>query len=135
MCSRVSSAERLLQLDAVLIGGLDDESLVRQQLGGDLRSSIDDIGVDEEAIPDAIEERIAKGGFAALAAEDAIRVEHHPALCFPWVAGRAVGVLQVVLRGRRQAEFVTHKIFEHRASVAANGAVGLVRDDEVEVSR
>ena len=70
----LSDAVHLLALLAgLLIRERDDEPLLREQFGCHVRACVDDGGVDEHAVADAVEEGVAEGGFTALTAESACR--------------------------------------------------------------
>src|SRR5208282_5637035 len=85
---------------------------------------------------DAVNEAVTKSRRARLAAECLVSVQQLAAFPLPRVAladACRVDLLEVVFRGRRQAELVADEILEHRPAVAADGAVGLVRNQQVKV--
>ena len=130
--------EGLLLVLARVVRERDDEALFGKKLGGDLGAGIHHRRIDQKAVLHAIEQRIAEGRLAVLAAEGAVGVEQQPALGFARIAGRRVRLvefLEVVARRGGEAELVADEIVEHRAGVAADGAVRFVGDDEVEVGR
>ena len=99
-------------------------------------AGVHDGGVDEVAVLHAIEQGVAEGGLAVVAAEGAIGIEHEAALELARVSGRGlvlVEFLEVVARRGGEAELVADEIVEHGAGIAADGAVRFVRDDEVEI--
>src|SRR3546814_4105907 len=104
----IPPSESLLYLAAILVGRLDDIAVVRKELGRDFGASIDHIGVDQIFFAHAIQQGIAEGGFPAIASEDAIGVEHHPALGFARIAGcrTAFGLLEIVLRSEERKSVV-----------------------------
>ena len=81
---------------------------------------------------------MAEGRLAVPAAKGAVGIEHQPALGLARVAGWWVGLVEAfeVVAGRGgEAEFVADEVVEHRARIAADGAVGFVGDDQIEVGR
>ena len=62
-------------------------SPLRKAAGGDVAAGIDDGGIDEEAILHAIEQGVAEGRLAVLAAEGAVGVEQQAALDLARVPG------------------------------------------------
>ncbi len=79
--------EGLLLVIAGVIGDGDDEALFRKQFGGDLGAGVHHGRVDQEAFLHAIEQGVAEGGLAVLAAEGAVGVEQQATLGFARVAG------------------------------------------------
>ena len=107
-----------------------------EQLGGDLGAGIHDDGIDQEAVLHAVEQRVAVGGLAVLAAEGAVGVQQQPALGLARVAGGGHGLvepLQVVAGRGGEAELVADEVVEDGAGVAADGAMRFVGDHQVEV--
>ncbi len=130
--------EGLLLVLAGVVVERDDEALIGEQLRGDFRASVHHGRVDQVAVFHAVEQGIAEGRLAALAAEGAVGVQKQAALGLARVAGAGVAGVEApqVVPGRGgQAQLVADEVVEHRAGVAADGAVGLVRDHEVEVRR
>ena len=140
--------ERLLEFALLegLLAGLrlsssvndDDEAFVGEQLRGDLGAGVDDSRVDQEAFLHAVEQGVAKGRLAVLAAERAVGVEQQAALDLARVAGvglRLVELLEVVARRGGEAELVADEIVEDGAGIAADGAVRFVGNDQIEIGR
>ncbi len=130
--------ERLAVVVAFVVLERDDETIVRKKLRGDGAAGIDDGRVDEEAILDAIKEGVAEGGLAVVAAKGAVGIEHETALELARVFGGQlvfIELLEVVERRGGEAKLVADKVIEHGASIATDGAVSFVRDDEVEIGR
>ena len=130
--------EGLLLVFAGIVGERDDEALFGKQFGGDLGAGIHHRGVDQVAVLHAVEQRVAEGGLAVLAAEGAVGVQQQAALGFARVAGGRIGVvepLEVVAGRGGEAELVADEVVEDGAGVAADGAVGFVGDDQVEIGR
>ena len=103
-----------------------------------LRACVHHGRIDQIAVPYPVEQRVAEGGLPALASEGAVGVEQQPSLGFAGVAhvpSSVLGASQVVARRGRQAELVADEVVEDGAGVAADGAVRLIGDDEVEVCR
>ena len=121
---------------ARIVGERDDEALLREELRGHFRARVHHGRVDQVSVSHAVEQRIAEGGMSALAAEGAIGIEQEAAFYRARVADRRVVLVEVsqVVAGRGgEAQLVAHEEVEHRAGVAAYGAVGLVGDHEIEV--
>ena len=96
------------------------------------------VGLIRIAVLHAVEQRVAEGRLAVLAAEGAVGVEQQAALGFARVAGGGLGLvepLEVVARRGGEAELVADEVVEDGAGIAADGAVRFVGDDEVEVGR
>ena len=130
--------EGLLLVFAGVVGERDDEALFGKQLGGDLGAGIHHRGIDQEAVLHAIEQGVAEGRLAVLAAEGAVGVEQQAALGLARVAGGGLGAvepLEVVARRGGEAELVADEVVEDGAGIAADGAVRFVGDDEIEVGR
>ena len=130
--------EGLLLVFAGIVGERDDEALFGKQFGGDLGAGIHHRGVDQVAFLHAVEQRVAVGGLAVLAAEGAVGVQQQSALGFARVAGGGLGLvepLEVVAGRGGEAELVADEVVEDGAGVAADGAVGFVGNDQVEIGR
>jgi hypothetical protein len=69
-----------------IVGKRYDKSLFGKKLGGDFSAGIHDCGVDEESFLDAIQEGIAEGRLALLAAEGSVRVEEKAPFSFAGIA-------------------------------------------------
>ena len=90
------------------------------------------------AVPHPIEQRVAEGGLAAVAAEGAVGVEQQAPLGLVGGVHEAAGTVeapQVVARRGGEAELVADEVVEDGAGVAADRAVRFVGDDEIEVRR
>ena len=72
----------------VVVGERDDEALFGEQLGGDLGAGVHHGRVDQVAVLHAVEQGVAEGRLAVLAAEGAVGVEQQAALGLARVAGR-----------------------------------------------
>ena len=118
------------------IGERDDEPLLGEELRGHFRAGVHHGRVDQVSVIHAVEQRISEGGVPALAAEGAVGVEEEAPFGFARVMRRGAvlsGALQIVAGRGRQAELAAHEKVEHRAGVAADGAVRLVGDYEIEI--
>ena len=116
----------------------DDEALFRKQLGGDVGAGVDHGGVDQIAVLHAIEQRVAEGRLAGFAAEGAVGVQQQAAFGLARIAAARLGAVetaQVVARRGGEAELVADEVIEHGAGVAADGAVRLVGNHQIEVGR
>ena len=106
-CLKASSSSSPL-----IVGERDGEALLGQEFGGDLGAGIHDGGVDQKAVLHAVEQRVAKGGLAALAAKGAVGVQQQAALSFARVrlVALALSKLLQIIPGRgREAEFIAEK--------------------------
>ena len=63
-----------------VVGERNDEAFLRQELGSHVRAGVHHGGIDEISVLDRIQQRVADGGFPALASEGAVGVEQQPAL-------------------------------------------------------
>ena len=145
---------RLLLVLAGGVGERHDEPFLGEELGRHVGARVDDGRVDEKAVAHPVEQRIAEGRLPAFAAEGAIRVEQQAAFglalrvrgprplrrvrllllpLLPRGHRPRTTALQIVARRGGQTQLVAHEIVEDRAGVAADGAVRLVGDDQVEV--
>ncbi|WP_297927298.1 hypothetical protein, partial [Metallibacterium sp.] len=70
----------LLLRIAVVVAEGGQETGFGEQLGGDAAARIDHGGVDQVAVAHAIEQRVAEGGLAVLAAEGAVGIQQQAAL-------------------------------------------------------
>ena len=131
----IALVERLLALLAArLVEGAHGVALVREELRGHLGAGVHHGGVHEDVVAHAVEQGVAEGGLAALAAERAVGVEQQPALGLARIARRGpVQALQVVPRRGREPQLPAREILEDGARVAPDGAVRLVRNHEVEI--
>ncbi len=130
--------ETLLAVLPVFVGERDDEAIFGKQLRRHAGAGIDDDGIDEIAVSHAIQQRVAEGGLAVLAAEGAIGVEQQAALGFAGIAGGGGGrieVLEVVLGRGGEAELVADEVFEDGTGVSTDGTVGFIGNHEIEVGR
>ena len=130
--------EGRLLVFAGIVGERGNEANFGKQFGGDLGAGVHHGGVDQIAVFHAVEQRVAIGGLAVLAAEGAVGVEQKPSLGFTRIAGGARGLvepLEVVAWRGGEAELVANEVVENGAGIAADGAVGFVGDDQVEIGR
>ena len=107
--------ERLLLILARVVGKRDDESFFGEQFGGDLRAGIHHGGIDQEAFLHAVQQGIAEGGLAVLAAEGAVGVEQQTPLGLARVASGGAAVLeplQVVTGCSGEAKLVADEVVE-----------------------
>ena len=105
---------------------------------GDSGAGVHHCRADEVALLHAVQQGIAEGGLAVLAAEGAVGVEEEAALELAGIADVVAGwvdFLEVVAGRGGKAELIADEIIEDGASVAADGAVGLVGYHEVEIGR
>lgn len=103
---------------------------------GDVGAGVHHGGVDEIPLLHAVEQRIAEGGLAGFAAEGAVGVEQQAALGLARVAAAGFGAVeaaQVIARRGGEAQLVADEIIEHGARVAADGAMRLVRNHQIEI--
>ena len=100
----------------------------------DLGADVDDGGGDEDALLRAVLQAELERGDAVVAAECAVSVEVQAALALA-LRGLVAGheVLDVVLGRGGEAELVPDEVVEDGPGVAADGPVGLVGDDKVEI--
>ena len=74
----------------------DHEALFGEQFGGDIGPGVDHRRIDQIAILHAVQQRVAEGRLAALAAKGAVGIEQQTAL----------DLARVVLRGRFASNFL-----------------------------
>lgn len=113
-------------------------AFVRQQLGGDFGARVDHQRVDQKAFAHPVQQGIAERWLARLATKGAVGIEQQAALGLSRVFGGGLGgveLLDVVLGRSSKAQFVANEVLEHRARIAANGAVRFVGDNQVKVRR
>src|SRR3970040_2137088 len=85
--------EGLLLILAGVVRERDDEALFGKERGGDLGAGIHHRWTDEVALLHAIQQGVAEGRLAVLAAERAVRVQQQAALSLARIARRRSGAL------------------------------------------
>ena len=130
--------EGLLLVFAGIVGERNDEAFLGEQFRGDFGAGVHHCGVDQVALLHAVQQGVAEGRLAVLAAESAVGVQQQAALSLARVAGAGIGTVEpseVVARRGGEAELVADEVVEDGAGIAADGAVRFVGDDQIEIGR